>query len=118
MNYWKIMPGKGAQYVDDFLTEGVVRIGFVDSPDMAQASMDTLRVELRDQNPEQTERQISTSANQVYKFFHDIQAGDRMVMFHPGTRNYHRGSLQRRAPIALYAQGNLDRHRTARHASG
>ncbi len=95
MQYWKLMPGKDAVYLDAFLRDHVVRVGFVNDPALVKkADIADVKNAIREKEPTARDGQINSWASQLHKFLTEVQVGDRVLLFDSGSRLYHVGEVK------------------------
>lgn len=91
---WKIAAGRGGKYIEDFENLGCVAIGWNEMGDVTQvADREALHRLHRDAYPEASERKSSVQVSQVARFLFDMQPGDDVVSYNPGTREYLVGKI-------------------------
>jgi len=76
--YWKIAPGEKAHQWEVCLNQDLILIGFDELTDISHFSrqvFNTQRDKVKNQHPDWTNKGL----NQVWKFAHNIQEGDRIV---------------------------------------
>ena len=85
-NYWRISPGSGAWQWEECRDQGFIAIGWNQLGDISSLSrleFNARRDEIKRQHPEFN--WTNSGVNQVWKFGHHIDIGDRIVANH-GTR--------------------------------
>jgi restriction system protein len=95
-NMWMVRAGEGAYAIDDFRTKSVVAIGWggeagtdwTHFPDR-----DAIQVELAKVYPDNSDGQNMAAANQIERFLHEIEVGDRVISYDPDNREYLVGTI-------------------------
>ena len=72
-NYWKIAPGKQAQFWRDCVEKRCIPINWLNQSDLSALSIDQIESHLADHD-----QGAANSARSVHAFVHDIQPGDRV----------------------------------------
>lgn len=94
MKYWKLMAGRGSEYIDEFLDNSKIAIGFVKQPAIQNV---TTREEARrivgKELPSARPGQITSWSAQLFKFCKEMKEGDRVLVYEPSTRLYHVGEV-------------------------
>jgi len=90
MNYWKLMAGKGSQNLMDFLDGNYIAVGFAqtDIPSSANTA-DDFRQLTRETMEGWTEGEVRSGGAQLCRFYREMNVGDRVLVYEPGTRLYH-----------------------------
>lgn len=92
---WKITAGRANAHVSQFLQDSVVAIGWSEAGDYRKVQSREGLIDLFAATwPEQTTRQLQVGAGQVWRFLHEVQEGDEVVTYDPGTRLYHLGIIE------------------------
>lgn len=95
MVMWKVTAGRGNANIRDFLDKGVVAIGGADAGDLGSArSKADLVATFRNLYPEDTDRQITVWASQVWRFLSTMAVGDEVLTYDPIDRTYHVGRIE------------------------
>ena len=99
VNYWKISPGKGAEYWDEFKDNNWISIGWYNNNDWRETKSGDLTVNsdrakiidvLRDYyEDERTDRQIKASTA-IIKLFLEIKPGDKVIVY---DKKFHINSM-------------------------
>lgn len=83
--FWKIAPGRNAEFWEEWKRDGIVSVGWSDFGDLSsvkkKADFDRIAEEYLKRHPEDTRIGIS----QVWKFINSVKIGDR-VLANEGTR--------------------------------
>jgi restriction system protein len=92
---WMVRAGEGAYAIDDFRTKKVVAIGWADEgSDWTKfKDRDQIQARIAKMYPENTETQNLVAANQIERFLHEIEIGDRVVSYDPDNRRYLVGTI-------------------------
>jgi len=72
-NYWKIAPGRQAQFWRDCVEKRCIPINWLNQSDLSALSVEQIESLLTDR-----EQGAANSARSVHAFVHDIQPGDRV----------------------------------------
>src|SRR3569623_953632 len=92
---WKVTAGRGNAYVDRFLEDNMVAIGWSGAGDYTGVtSRAALRELFQTVYPDDTPRQIDVGAGQVWRFLGEMRPGDDVVTYDPQSRLYHRGAIK------------------------
>jgi restriction system protein len=91
---WKVNAGRRSALAHEFLTRGVVAIGWQEAGDYSrlpsrQAVLDTMVRAY----PDRTDQQNTVGAGQVWRFLTDVREGDRVITYDPVARAYHLGTI-------------------------
>jgi restriction system protein len=90
MKYWKLMAGKGSKYLDEFLDNKRITIGFTSSPIKGKVEdVEEVREIIAKEKPQARKGQITSWGSQLYRFCFEMQKGDRVLVYDAGTRIYH-----------------------------
>jgi hypothetical protein len=78
---WLIRAGRGGQYEQLALDEGVALIGWSDLGELSsEMSRDDLKELIREQYGEERVQSLASQAGQIYRFIHDVKVGDLVVL--------------------------------------
>jgi hypothetical protein len=78
---WLIRAGREGQHEQLALDEGVALIGWSDLGELSpEMSRDDLKELIREQYGEERVRSVASQAGQIYRFIHDVQVGDLVVL--------------------------------------
>jgi len=95
MTMWRIAAGRGGRYIGAYLSRGIVTIGWRELGDPRRfVSRESMIEAARAAFPTRTERQLQVATNQIWRFIHEVQAGDDVVSYDPGDRIYHVGRVK------------------------
>ncbi|MCS7482733.1 AAA family ATPase [Umezawaea endophytica] len=76
----KIAPGRNAQYWQECLSAGVIRVGWDDLGDLSQyADVDELSTAMARHYPDKGAQSQRTTAKKLIKYFRDLVPGDKVV---------------------------------------
>lgn len=93
-NMWMVRSGQGAALVDDYLSKGIITIGWFYDRDLSSLhDRAALETALRSVYPDDTDAQIRSSLTQVGRFLFDFKVGDRVLTYDPRERVYHVGTI-------------------------
>jgi len=91
---WKVNAGRRSAYAADFLTRGVVAIGWRELGDYSlTAGKRELMADIARAYPLDTERQREVGGAQVWRFLSEVREGDRVITYDPADRRYHLGRI-------------------------
>lgn len=91
---WKVNAGRRSQFSQEFISNGVVAIGWREVGDvipLARREEIIARVGLA--YPENSARQNEVAGNQIWRFLNEIKNGDRVITYDPIERVYHLGTI-------------------------
>lgn len=91
---WMVRAGQGAALIDDYLSKGIITIGWFYDRDLSSLrDRPQLESALRSVYPDDTDAQIRSSLTQVGRFLFDFKPGDRVITYDPRERVYHIGEI-------------------------
>ncbi|ALP54799.1 restriction endonuclease [Candidatus Tenderia electrophaga] len=91
---WMVRAGRGAEYVDYFIDNRVVAIGWNAVGEINPgASRDEISAILRENRPNMPNGRVAISSGQIYRFLNEINIGDYVVTYDPSRRIYHIGEI-------------------------
>lgn len=91
---WMVRAGQGAALIGDYLSQGIVTVGWLYKQDMASIpDRDELERRLRLEYPDQTNAQIRSGVGQAGRFLFDSKEGDQVLSYDPSERAYHVGMI-------------------------
>ena len=91
---WMVRAGKGAQFVDDFIENNFVGIGFQGAGEVSSpVDKPTIESRIRLAHPAHSKGKISVSASQVKRYFDEIEPGHAVITYDPGQRLYFVGEI-------------------------
>ena len=94
MGAWVIRAGRGGTYAADWLDRGVIGIGWdFGGADIASMDREQIRAAYGDAHPSDSKGKVAAAVGQVYRFAHDMCAGETVVMYDPASRLYHVGII-------------------------
>lgn len=94
-NTWMIRAGRNAAYVDDFLTEGLVALGWNQAGPLEPGVPKAKVLErMRSALPGHSPQRLASAAGQVYRFLSEIKPGDHVCTYDPVLRRYCLGTVQ------------------------
>jgi restriction system protein len=89
-----VRAGEGGYLLDEFLSRGLVAIGWNGIGDLAPLSTsDKIKAALRKDDPEYTDAQININAGQIYRFRNEFKKGDYVVTYDRVKRVYSIGEI-------------------------
>lgn len=95
MGAWMIRAGRGGAYAADWLTRGVIGIGWdFGSADIAVMDREQIRAAYVSAHPAESRQRVAANVGQVYRFAHSMGQGSTVVMYDPAERLYHIGSIE------------------------
>lgn len=94
MGAWLIRAGRGGVYAENWLSDGIVGIGWdFDDDDIASMTPEEIRDAYITTHAGESRSKVSAAVSQVCKFAHDIAEGSTVVMYDPLLRLYHFGTV-------------------------
>ncbi len=91
---WMVRAGKGADYVDDFIGDEFVGIGFPEAGDVdSSTTRETMEERMALANPREKVSANRVRAAQVVRFLNEIQLGDWVTTYDPNQRLYFLGKI-------------------------
>jgi len=95
MTMWMVRAGRGNRLFEPFLERGVVAIGWEDLGDLSRyGSRDAIAARLKAMMPDVKEQAHLTSAGMLYRFCHELAAGDRVITYNQQRRVYAVGTIE------------------------
>ena len=95
MTAWMVRAGRGGRNVDTFRDEGIVALGWselggLDGLDTREAILARMQAAY----PSYSAQSAAMAAGMVHRFLNEMQQGDRVVTYDPGTRLYACGRIE------------------------
>lgn len=91
---WMVRSGSGAAFVDDFLEQGVVAIGWRGAGPFAKGTTKkTIEAKVAESEASASPGSIGMWASQIKRFYDEIQVGDAVMTYEPGQRVYFLGEV-------------------------
>ncbi len=88
------MAGRSSAFIDDFVAESIVAIGWSQAGDHTLAKSKRELIDHFDNVfSDRTPRQNQVGAGQVWRFLHEVEIGDLVVCYDPSNRIYHVGEI-------------------------
>lgn len=104
---WKVNAGRRSKYAQDFAERSLVAIGWRDIGDPTRfARKQDLLVAVVEAYPDRSIRQSEVSANQIWRFVHEVREGDDVITYDPLNRVYLVGTII--GPVVYDPTGGLD----------
>jgi restriction system protein len=107
--FWFVRAGEGAAYLEEFLSQGLVAIGWKNigplDPAMTNAELDK---RFQAAYPEEREGSRKVWAAQVKRFTREIKVGDSVATYGPEQRTYYLGTIESEA---AWRDGDMPRFR-------
>lgn len=95
---WMVRAGQGGSFVDDFLENNIVAIGWRGiGPLTKDDSKKSISSKISKEWPNFTKGKVSISTSMVYRFISEIEIGDEVVTYDPSRRIYHVGEISSEA---------------------
>lgn len=92
---WMVRAERGGVLFDQFESESIVAIGWVEMGDMSQLkSREDFVATASKAYSSSTRAQIAASAGQAYRFVREMQVGDGVITYSPGQRVYLVGEIR------------------------
>lgn len=110
--YWKIMAGRSSAFIEEFVSQNMVAVGWSEAGDHTKAnSKQELFQHFGEVFADRTPRQNQVGAGQVWRFLQELRIGDRVVCYDPSLRIYHVGEI---TSDPQYQPSRIDRLPTTR----
>lgn len=91
---WMVRAGRDARWADNFLTEGIVGLGWHGIGDSTRfPTKAAMLAEMRRAYPDRSEGNAASGASQLWRFQRELSIGDDVVTYERGTRLYHLGKI-------------------------
>ncbi|HEY0626445.1 MAG TPA: restriction endonuclease [Allosphingosinicella sp.] len=91
---WKVNAGRRSVLAGEFLSRGVVAIGWREAGDYSGArSRSEVLQRVAAAYPDHTDQQNHVGAGQVWRFLDEVTVGDSVLTYDPATRLYHLGEI-------------------------
>ena len=95
---WMVRAGQGGSYVDDFIENNLVAIGWGQIGTLTKDdSKKSISSKISKEWPNITKGKVSISTGMVYRFINEIEIGDKVVTYDPSRRIYHVGEISSEA---------------------
>jgi restriction system protein len=93
---WMVRAGQGALYVEDFLEDGLVAIGWVDAgPFSENTPKEIIEKKLASVNgPNTSSGTLGVWASQIKRYYDEIKIGDAVCTYDPSPRLYLIGTIE------------------------
>lgn len=92
---WMVRAGRNAAYVEDFIEESFVGIGFASAGDVkVPVNRAELEQRVAGANPSFSSGKVSNVVSQVKRFYEELSVGDRVMTYDPSQRLYFLGELR------------------------
>ena len=91
---WMVRAGRGAEYVDDFIENELVAIGFGTIEVQSDTDKSIIEARLKEANPMASPGKIGVSASQLKRYYSEINVGDAVMTYDPSQRLYFIGEIQ------------------------
>src|SRR5690348_7607255 len=92
---WMVRAERGGILFDQFESESIVAIGWVEMGNMGHLkSRDDFVAAVTAAYPNNTRAQTATSAGQAYRFVREVQVGDAVITYSPEQRVYLIGKIR------------------------
>lgn len=90
---WMVRAGEEAYAIEDFKSKKVVAIGWGDTDWTKFRDRDAIQAEIAKVYPDNSDGQNMAAANQIERFLHELEIGDRVISYDPDKRQYLVGSI-------------------------
>lgn len=91
---WMVRAGRGASYIDDFIENNIVAIGWHEAGEIRIGdSREKISNQLANAWPAMAQGKRAISAGQIYRFLNEINVGDKVITYDPSRRIYHVGEV-------------------------
>jgi restriction system protein len=107
-NMWMVRAGEGAYAIEDFRAKSAVAIGWGGEAGTDWTTFpdrDAIQAELAKIYPDNSDGQNMAAANQIERFLHEIEVGDRVISYDPDNRKYLVGTI---AGAPQHSPGRID----------
>lgn len=90
---WMVRAGEEAYAIEDFKSKKVVAIGWGETDWTTYPDRDAIQAQMAKVYPDNSDGQNMAAANQIERFLHEIEIGDRVISYDPDNRRYLVGSI-------------------------
>jgi len=90
---WMVRAGEEAYAIEDFRSKNVVAIGWGETDWTKYPNRDAIVAQIAAQSPDNSDGQNMAAANQIERFLHEIEVGDRVISYDPDNRRYLLGNI-------------------------
>jgi restriction system protein len=107
-NMWMVRAGEEAYAIEDFRAKSTVAIGWGGEAGTDWTTFpdrDAIQAELGKIYPDNSDGQNMAAANQIKRFLHGIEVGDRVISYDPDNRKYLVGTI---AGPPQHSPGRID----------
>lgn len=106
MTMWMVRAGRGGRWTEDFISKGVVGLGWHDVGDSTGfATKAELGAAMRRAYPEFSGGTANSGASQLWRFRTELKVGDEVITYDAGTRRYYVGIV---SSEARYEPGEIE----------
>ncbi len=91
---WMVRAGRGAAYIDDFIEDSFVSIGWDLQGEIGGLPKAEIETRLRAVHPHQSPGAIAVWAAQILRFYGEIKQGQSVTTYDPGRRLYYLGQIK------------------------
>jgi len=92
--FWKVIAGRGNQYVRDFEEQGCIAVGGSEMGDLTRVATPSELARVCEQTcTEENWRRRSTQLRAITRFRFEMQPGDAVIIYDPNTREYLWGDI-------------------------
>jgi restriction system protein len=98
MNAWLIRAGRGAVYLEDFISKNFVALGWCELGDLSHCSSKAEIMEIAEREMAGYRLgQIRSAVSQTARFLYEVQPGDRVATYDTASRTFHLGTIEGKA---------------------
>lgn len=94
MSVWMIRAGRGGIYAASWLNESRIGISWdFNGKDISSMNREQIRAAWTSTHPDDSKNKVASSVGQVYRFAHDMERGQTIIIYDPSSRLYHIGTI-------------------------
>lgn len=94
MSVWMIRAGRGGIYAASWLNESRIGISWdFNGKDINSMNREQIRAAWTSTHPDDSKNKVASSVGQVYRFAHDMERGQTIIIYDPSSRLYHIGTI-------------------------
>lgn len=91
---WMVRAGRDSIYVEHFLQEGIVAVGWAELGNIEpNSSKAALQKAYRQAHPRESDGQVGAAVSQLLRFLSEIKVGDRVITYSRDKRLYYLGEI-------------------------
>jgi restriction system protein len=94
MTMWMVRAGQGGRFAEEARSRGIVGLGWegIGDPNLFETKGELISA-IKGVYPDYSDGTAASSASQLWRFKNELKAGDAVITYDSGTRNYHIGSI-------------------------